>query len=219
MGMNSMSRALVLAVAVLILGSRATAYAQTTPASSPTPAPAASNGHSNFWIVGGIGFSAARAGCPTCPRDGVFTNGRALMVDLGFRATHRLDVGVELAWTSTQLVDDGADPTQTTFVMGVAQVRPWEKQGFFFKAGMGAGFVGNGLASPIGWDLKPPYTTNTLALVYGAGWVFQREKRFALQVYGTHHIAALGELTTGENTSVKNVLCNYWTAGVGFVFR
>jgi hypothetical protein len=34
-----------------------------------------------------------------------------------------------------------------------------------------------------------------------------------------HHVAALGELITVENTSIKNVLCNYWTVGIAFVFR
>ena len=217
--MTTINRALASAFALVILLTSAPAHAQTTPAPAQTPTATVPNGQSGFWIVGGIGFSAARAGCPTCPRDGVFTNGRALLLDLGFRATSKLDVGVELAWTSTELVDDGDDPILTTFVMGIAQVRPWEKQGFFFKAGMGAGFVGNGLASPLGPELKPPYTTNTLALMYGAGWVFQRERRFTAQVYGTHHVAALGELITVENTSIKNVLCNYWTVGIAFVFR
>ena len=81
--------------------------------------------------------------------------------------------------------------------MGVVQVRPWDTHGFFFKTGMGAGIVGNGLIGPLG-TLEAPFTTNTLALVYGAGWVFRREQRFALQVHGTHHIAALGEVTTKD---------------------
>ena len=45
------------------------------------------------------------------------------------------------------------------------------------------------------------------------------KQRFALQVHGTHHIAALGEVTIDDNTSLKNVLNNYWTVMVGIVFR
>jgi hypothetical protein len=67
--------------------------------------------------------------------------------------------------------------------------------------------------------LDGPITTNTLALVYGAGWVIHRDKRLALQVHATHHIAALGEVTIDENTSMKNVLNNYWNVMVGIVFR
>ena len=146
------------------------------------------------------------------------TTGPAVLLDVGMRVHSKLDIGIETAWGSSRLDESDPDPIRTTFIMGVAQVRPWIDKGFFFKAGMGAGIVGNGLLGPIG-ELAPPYTTNTLALVYGAGWVFQRERRFTVQAYATHHIAALGELTKVDGTSVKNVIGNYWTAGIGFVFR
>ena len=202
------------------------ADAQTAPVpvaeSAPAPAPPkpATNPHSRYWVVGGVGFGAARAGCPEpdCDREGVSTNGRSLLVDFGFRATPRLDFGLELAYGSSKLEDNDDDPILTTFVMGVVQVRPWDTRGFFFKTGMGAGIVGN-LYIPNGPTLNGTVTTNTLALVYGAGWVFRREQRFALQVHGTHHIAALGEVTLTDNTSIKNVVGNYWTVMVGIAFR
>jgi hypothetical protein len=214
------------AIAALLMMALAAgvADAQTVPApaaeSAPAPGPPkpATNSHSRYWVVGGAGFGAARAGCSECSREGVSTNGRSVLVDVGFRATPRLDFGLELAYGSSKLEDNDDDPILTTFVMGVVQVRPWDTRGFFFKTGMGAGVVGNGLIGPIG-TLEPPFTTNTLALVYGAGWVFKREQRFALQVHGTHHIAALGEVTTKNNTSIKNVLGNYWNVMVGIVFR
>jgi hypothetical protein len=214
----------VAALLMIVLAGRV-AGAQTAPVpvAESAPAPAApkpaTNSHSRYWVVGGAGFGAARAGCPECDRDGVFSNGRSLLVDAGFRATPRLDFGVEVAYGTSKLEDNDDDPIPTTFVMGVVQVRPFVTHGFFFKTGMGAGIVGNGLYSPIGAELKAPYTTNTLALVYGAGWVIHRERRFALQVHGTHHIAALGELITTENTSIKNVVGNYWNVMVGIVFR
>lgn len=213
----------IAALLMIALVGRA-AGAQTAPApateSAPAPAPPkpATNSHSRYWVVGGVGFGAARAGCPDCDREGVSTNGRSLLVDAGLRINPRLDFGLELAYGSSKLEDNDDEAILTTFVMGVVQVRPWDTRGFFFKTGMGAGIVGNGLIGPVG-TLEPPFTTNTLALMYGAGWVFKREQRFALQLHGTHHVAALGEVTTKDSTSIKNVLGNYWNVMVGIVFR
>ena len=213
----------IAALLMIVMAGRA-AGAQTAPvpvaesAPAPVPPKPATNSHSRYWVVGGVGFGAARSGCPTCDQDGVFSDGRSLMVDAGFRATPRLDFGVEVAYGTSKLEDDD-DPIPTTFVMGVVQVRPWDRHGFFFKTGMGAGIVGQ-LYIPGAPLLEGrPVTTNTLALVYGAGYVIHRDKRFALQVHGTHHIAALGEVTFPDNTSTKNVLNNYWNVMVGIVFR
>jgi len=195
--------------------------AQTPRAEEPAPAPApkpATVAHSGYWLVGGLGFAASRAGCPDCDRDGVFSNGRSVLVDVGLRMNPRLDFGVEVVWGESKVEDATNDPTRTTFVMGVAQVRPWQTHGFFFKAGMGAGIIGN-LQGPFGGELEGTHSTNTLGLVYGVGWVFQREKRFAMQVHGSHHVAALGELQIKDGPSKKNVLNNYWTVMVSLVFR
>jgi hypothetical protein len=199
---------------LFVLASGAAVGAQTTPAPAVPNPPAGSRA----WVVCGLGFAVARAGCPTCDRAGVFTESPSLLFDLGARVDRRLDVGLELSWVSSKL-EEGGDRIRTTFVLGVAQFRPSPGHGFFLKAGMGLGFVGNGLYSPIGPELAPPFTTNAFGLMYGAGWVFKRDRRFTLQLYGTHHIAALGELTTVSGTSVKNVVANFWTAGAGFVIR
>jgi len=206
---------------ILVAGRVAGAQPAPVPAAESAPAPApprqTTNSQSRYWVVGGIGFGAARTGCPDCDPEGVSTNGRSLLVDGGFRATPRMDFGLEVAYGSSKLEFD-AEPIRTTFVMGVVQVRPWHTRGFFFKTGMGTGVVGN-LYIPNSPVLDGPLTTNTLALVYGAGWVFKREERFALQVHGTHHIAALGEVTLEDKTSIKNVVNNYWNVMVGIVFR
>jgi hypothetical protein len=86
-------------------------------------------------------------------------------------------------------------------------------------AGMGIGIVGNGLFSPLGPQLAPPYTTNALGIVYGVGWEFAKHRRWNLQAHAMHHVAALGELTTVSGESIKNVVGNYWTVGVAFVIR
>jgi hypothetical protein len=214
-----MSRAAITTVAWWMIV--VAASAQTVPAqvagSAPPSSQTAADSHSSYWLVAGVGFAGARTGCPDCTREGVSTNGPSILVDVGTRVNSRLDVGIEAVWGHSK-VAESEQPTRTTFVMGVAQVRPWQTRGFFFKAGMGSGVVGN-LQGPFGGELEGTHTTNTMALVYGAGWVFQREKRFAIQVHGTHHVAALGELKVKDGPSVRNVLNNYWTVMMGVVFR
>jgi hypothetical protein len=205
-----MTRLCAFALLCLALQPQA-AQAQDTTTAAPKSPPL-------LWFVGGAGFTVARAGCPECPEEGTYTQGGSLLVNAGFRINARLDIGAELVWASSKFQHEG-ESILTTFVLGVAQVRPWEQHGFFFKAGMGVGFVGNGLYSPIGPALEPPFTTNTLALMYGAGWVTKRERRVAFQVHATHHVAALGELRLENQTSIKNVVANHWTLGAGVIFR
>lgn len=220
-----MRRAAEIIVALSIMVVAADAAAQTTPlpANDSTSAPASAppkqsiSSHSRYWFVGGVGFGASRAGCSVCNPDGMFSDGRSLLMDAGFRVNRRLDFGVEVAYSTSKFEQLDADAIPTTFVLGVVQVRPFDTRGFFFKTGMGAGILGSGLQGPIG-QLEGTYTTNTLALVYGAGWVFRREQRFALQVHGTHHVAALGELTSNDST-LENVVGNYWNITFGIVFR
>ncbi len=199
-----------LLAALLILGAvPVETAAQTAPVPSTPGSP--------LWIVGGGGFSVARAGCATCDRDGVFTNSRSLLVDAGLRVSPRVDAGVELLWVSTRI--EGEAPIRTTFILGIGQLRPWEQRGFFLRAGMGISFAGNGLYSPIGAPLAPPFTTNALGLTYGTGWIVGWHRRRALQINATHHVAALGELTTTSGETLNNVVGNYWTIGAAVVLR
>ena len=205
-----MRRVSRLLVALLILGAAPIgAGAQTTPVSPPQG--------SRFWIVGGGGSSVARAGCATCDRGGVFTESRSFLVDAGLRVSPKVDAGVELMWVSTRI--EGEDPIRTTFILGVGQLRPWDHLGFFLRAGMGISFAGNGLYSPIGSPLAPPFTTNALGLTYGTGWIVGWSRRQALQINATHHVAAIGELRTTAGESIKNVVANYWTIGAAVVLR
>lgn len=198
-----------LLVALFILGATAIeAGAQATPVSLPPG--------SQFWIVGGGGSSAVRAGCATCDRSGVFTNSRSFLVDAGLRVSPEVDAGVELLWVSTQI--EGEAPIRTTFVLGVGQLRPWDHLGFFLRAGMGISIVGN-LYGPLGPPLAPPFTTNALGLTYGTGWIIGWRRRQALQINASHHVAAIGELRTISGESLKNVVANYWTIGAAVVLR
>ncbi len=205
-----MSRA-VLAAFLWVLVLPAAALAQ-TPATSASPPLG-----SRVWLAAGFGFSAARAGCASCGLDGVSTHSRSLLIDAGLRTNPRVDVGIELLWADLRV--DGTVPIRTTFVLGVAQFRPWVNHGLFLRAGVGIGIAGNGLRSPIDPEPAPPYTTNALAITYGTGWVFQLTRRWALQVHAAQYVAALGELRTTTGTSMKNVVGNYWTIGTAIVFR
>jgi hypothetical protein len=191
----------------------AAAFAQVVmPASAPSRPPG-----SRLWIVAGGGFSVARAGCAACDRDGVFTNSKSLLLDAGVRMNPKVDVGVELFILSSKIESD--EPIRTTFILALAQIRPWDQRGFFMRAGMGLGFAGNGIFNPIGPPLAPPFTTNALGVTYGAGWILTPNRRYGVQINATHHVAAIGELTTVEGTSVLNVVGNYWTIGAAIVFR
>jgi hypothetical protein len=179
---------------------------------SPAPQPM-----SHLWIVIGPGFTTARAGCPSCDPDGIYAKSASVLIDAGVGITPRIDAGIELLWAELKV--DGGTPIRTTFILGVAQFHPWVDRGLFLRAGMGIGVVGNGLFSPIGPPLAPPYTTNALGIVYGVGWEFAKHRRWNLQAHAMHHVAALGELTTVSGDSIKNVVGNYWTVGVAFVIR
>ncbi len=213
----------VLVGVVLQLGSPARAQAQTaeTPAQTApaktAPVPLAPAVGSKWWIVGGGGFSMARAGCATCDRAGVFTNSKSLFIDVGGRVNPRVDVGGEVMFVSARIEEE--DPIRTTFILGIAQFRPWVDRGLYLRAGMGLAFAGNGLYSPFGPALAPPYSTNALGVTYGIGWIFRRDRRCAIQAAFSHHIAALGELSAVSGQTVKNVVGNYWTSGVAIAIR
>jgi hypothetical protein len=185
--------------------------AQTQPAKPVVPSVG-----SKWWIVGGGGFSMARASCATCSREGVFTNGVGFFLDVGGRINPRVDAGVEGTFVSGRIEDQ--DSIHTTFILGVGQFRPWVDHGLYLRAGMGIAFAGNGLAGPIG-QLAPPYSTNALGVTWGLGWIFKAERRYTVQASFSQHIAALGELSTVTGTTIKNVVANYWTSGLAIVIR
>jgi hypothetical protein len=197
------------------------AFAQ-QPTPTPTPSPNLTKPPnqslwSRIWIVAGSGYAAARAGCPKCDPEGVVTKSYPVLLDFGVRMTPRVDAGFELYWVQLKVNDE--PPIQTTFIMGLVQLRPWVDKGLFLRAGMGIGIVGNGLFNPNGPALAPPYTTNALALNFGVGWEFKVSRHFGFQVHGMQHVASLGELTTVSGERIFNVVGNYWTVGGAIVIR
>jgi hypothetical protein len=197
---------------VVLVVASATVFAQ-SPASQP-PAPE-SPSTSRLWITFGGGSTTLKGDCSTCTGDPEYDHTGSLQANLGVRGNSRLDGGIELVWVPAETA--GGEPVRTTMVLGVAQFRPWAERGLFLKAGMGIAFVKNFVYDATN-DVFPPYTTNAMALTYGVGWEFRTRTRVGLQVYGTHHIVALGDITFNEGTS-ENVLGNYWSVGTAIVIR
>jgi len=185
-------------------------------ASAQVTAPAASGGDSRLWITGGGGFTSQKGDCTTCTGDPVYRKSGSVLIDVGARLNQRADGAVELFWVPSK-TRDGHD-IRSTYLMGIGQYRPLKNRGFFLKGGMGVAFVRNWVFDLTN-DVEPAFTTNAMALVYGAGWEFRSRGRFGLQVFGSHNILALGDLTLTGGTIVENVLGNHWTAGASVVIR
>ena len=166
------------------------------------------------WFVFGGAPTTVRGDCTFCEvegREANYLHTWSLVADVGVRVSSRLDTGIEVAWVPATTV--GGDTFRSTFVIGVAQFRPWDSQGFFLKAGMGMAFVRNWL-----FAADTPITQKALAVAIGGGWAFRRDKRLGLQIYGAQHVAALGDFELREGT-VENVMGNFWSLGAAVVIR
>ena len=109
-------------------------------------------------------------------------------------------------------VDTADGHIRTTHLDAVAQFRPWASQGFFLKGG-----AGHGVRPQLGGRRSAPSAINSKALsvVIGAGWAFRPAARVGLQLFGTQHAAALGDLQTSEG-EVPDVMGNFWSLGAAW---
>ena len=186
----------------------AMAFAQATP---QAPSSQTAGGASNVWFVAGAAFATMRGDCQTCEEDFPYRHAVAVLVDLGYRANPRMDVGVEVYWMP---IDTSQGNIRTTHIDAVAQFRPWQTRGFFFKGGAGMAFVRNWV------DTLGPGAINSKALsvVIATGWAFRPDKRVGWQLFASQHAAALGDLQTSTG-DVPDVIGNYWSVGAALVFR
>jgi hypothetical protein len=173
--------------------------------------PAPPRAASNLWLVGGSAFVTMRGDCQVCEEDYPYRHAPSVLANVGYRVNERMDVGGEVFWVSA---DTAGGRIRTTHFDAVAQFRPWRSQGFFVKGGAGMGFVRNWV------DVIGPGAENSkaLSLVIGGGWVFRPVERVGLQVFVSQHAGALGDLTTAES-DVQDVIGNFWSLGMGIVFR
>ena len=113
------------------------AFAQAAPRPASTQA---DSGASNVWFVAGGAFAALRGDCQTCEEDFPYRHAGAVLVDIGYRANPRMDVGAEVYWMP---IETSQGTIRTTHFDAVAQFRPWASQGFFLIGGAGLACVRN----------------------------------------------------------------------------
>jgi hypothetical protein len=164
------------------------------------------------WFVVGGASTTLLADCSDCS-EGPYLHSGGVIGQGGLSINRRADIGGELFWTDATL--SSGDHVRLTFVMGVVQFRPWHTRGFFLKGGAGMAFVRNWL-DVLGE--APLSRSKALGIEVGAGWEWRTRSRVGLQVFGGHHVAALGDLATSDRT-VENVVSNMWSIGAAIVIR
>jgi len=195
----------VLRILLLLLLSSGVAAAQTATSSSP------SSGWQP-WIVVGGSSTTLLGDCTDCPADTYVHDGGVLGI-VGTPLTPRTDIGGQIFWVPSSSA--AGEPINTTYVMGTFQFRPWGSSGFFVRLSSGMAFVRNWIVDT---DTSTSFTSKAFALEIGGGWEWRFSRRFGTQVFGSQHVAALGDLQ-GATQRVENVMGNFWSVGGGIVIR
>ena len=194
----------VLRICLLLLLSSGVAAAQTAPSSPSTGW--------QPWIVVGGSSTTLLGDCTDCPADTYIHDGGVLAI-VGTPLTPRTDIGGQLFWVPSSSA--AGEPINTTYVMGTFQFRPWGSSGFFVRLSSGMAFVRNWIVDT---DTSTSFTSKAFALEIGGGWEWRFSRRFGTQVFGSQHVAALGDLQ-GATQRVENVMGNFWSVGGGIVIR
>ena len=191
------------------------AAAQQAPAPAAAPAPKTEGVHP--WIVIGGGYTSVLGDCPDCTQEPRYGSAGSFLANIGVSLNSRADIGGELMWVPSQTVS--GETLRTTYVMAVGQFRFWKNSGFFVKGGAGMAFVRNWVVDLSGGsNTAPPFTSKALSVGIGAGYEWRLRPRFGVQVFGSQHVAALGDLQANQ-TVIENVVGNFWTIGGAIVFR
>jgi hypothetical protein len=194
----------VLRICLLLLLSSGVAAAQTAPSSPSTGW--------QPWIVVGGSSTTLLGDCTDCPADTYVHDGGVLAI-VGAPLTPRTDIGGQLFWVPSSSA--AGEPINTTYVMGTFQFRPWGASGFFVRISSGMAFVKNWIVDA---DTSTSFTSKAFALEIGGGWEWRFSRRLGTQVFGSQHVAALGDLQ-GSTQRVENVMGNFWSVGGGIVIR
>ena len=186
---------------------------------TPSPASAQASGASSDdtrpWIVVGGGSTTLLGDCTDCV-EGKHQHTGSLLINAGASLSQRTDVGAEVLWVPAHL-PTGED-LRATYVMAAVQFRPWRSSGFFVKAGIGTAFIRNWVVDLEQTGKAPQYISTAFGLGLGAGWEWRTRSRFGAQIFGSQHVAALGDLNTGTDIA-DNVIGNFWSAGAAIVIR
>jgi len=181
-------------------------------AQGATPPSSSSSDGWQPWIVVGGSSTTLLGDCTDCPADTYVHDGGVLGI-VGTPLTPRTDVGAQVFWVPTSSA--AGDPINTTYVMGTFQFRPWGSSGFFVRLSSGMAFVRNWVVDT---NTETSFTSKAFALEIGGGWEWRFARHFGTQVFGSQHVAALGDLETAT-TRVENVMGNFWSVGGGIVIR
>jgi hypothetical protein len=181
-------------------------------AQGATPPSSSSSDGWQPWIVVGGSSTTLLGDCTDCPADTYIHDGGVLGI-IGTPLTPRTDIGAQVFWVPTSSA--AGDPINTTYVMGTFQFRPWGSSGFFIRISSGMAFVRNWVVDT---DTSTSFTSKAFALEIGGGWEWRFARHFGTQVFGSQHVAALGDLETAT-TRVENVMGNFWSVGGGIVIR
>jgi hypothetical protein len=205
------TRRLLAALAILAGFCGADAAAQQAPDRGAQPAPAAETLDSRRWLTAGTAFAVARGDCQTCEEDFPYRRNASVLINAGYRANRRMDVGAEIFWMPAETESGHAN---TTHIDAVAQFRPWASKGFFLKGGAGMAFLRNWV------DAIGPSPTNqkALSVIIGGGWAFRPDRRVGYQFFAAQHVAAVGDTPTATG-SIEDVVANFWSLGVSIVIR
>ena len=166
---------------------------------------------SRMWIVAGGASATVRGDCQTCEEDYPYRHGPGILFNGGYRVNPRMDIGGEVFWVP---LETASGTLNTTHLDMVAQFRPWQTKGFFFKGGAGMAFIRNWVDT-LG---SGAINSKALSVVIGTGWVFRADKRVGFELFASQHAGALGDLQTAAG-DVPDVLGNYWSIGGALVFR
>ena len=166
---------------------------------------------SRLWIVAGGASGTVRGDCQDCDEDFPYRHGGAVVGDVGYRVSSKLDVGADVFWMQWQ---NGNGKIRTTAIDAVAQLRPWTTKGLFVKGGAGMAFVRNWVHT----TFPDPYFSKALSLVIGGGWEFDLKGRAGVQLFAMQHVGALGDLQTIDG-AVNDVTGNFWSLGAAIVIR
>ena len=195
-----------LVATVLFLATPSLAAAQAMPAS-------AASEHFQPWFVAGAGSTTLLGDCTDCEADTYF-HSASVLANAGVSISRRTDLGAEILWVPQTL--GTGDRIRVTYLMAAVQFRPWQTRGFFLKAGSGMAFLRNWLDAVD--ETAPPIRSKAFALGLGAGWEWRTSSRLGMQVFGSQHAAALGDLQTSVRTA-ENVMGNFWSVGAAVVIR
>jgi hypothetical protein len=165
-----------------------------------------------WWLGAGGGYLAGHASCSNCESDRPFDDGYSVVFQGGARVTPRLLVGGEVFTTERS----GANATvRDTYLIAIAQYRPFTNYGFFIKGGYGVALVKERIPLPDG-DLEA--RTWGMGLMYGAGWLFRRQQRVSFAPVAGTYVTTVGNVQTPVGTA-ENVVINSWFAGAVLMIR